>query len=90
MEWLLDPQSRVLILTSHNSIEDRVTGLNAGADDYLGKPFSFPEMLARVASQKGLHGTLATSHPCSSGFPGGTTAEASETTRPNSNLRQNE
>jgi two-component system copper resistance phosphate regulon response regulator CusR len=41
---------RVLILTSHNSIEDRVTGLNAGADDYLGKPFSFPELLARVAS----------------------------------------
>jgi two-component system copper resistance phosphate regulon response regulator CusR len=41
---------RVLILTSHNSIDDRVTGLNAGADDYLGKPFSFPELLARVAS----------------------------------------
>jgi DNA-binding response OmpR family regulator len=41
---------RVLILTSHNSIDDRVTGLNAGADDYLGKPFSFPELVARVAS----------------------------------------
>ena len=41
---------RVLILTSHNSTEDRVTGLNAGADDYLGKPFSFPELLARVKS----------------------------------------
>ncbi|MCU1321717.1 MAG: two component transcriptional regulator, winged helix family [Acidobacteriaceae bacterium] len=41
---------RVLILTSHNSVEDRVAGLNAGADDYLGKPFSFPELLARVAS----------------------------------------
>jgi two-component system, OmpR family, copper resistance phosphate regulon response regulator CusR len=41
---------RVLILTSHNSIDDRVIGLNAGADDYLGKPFSFPELLARVAS----------------------------------------
>ena len=41
---------RVLILTSHNSVDDRVTGLNAGADDYLGKPFSFPELLARVAS----------------------------------------
>jgi len=41
---------RVLILTSHNSVDDRVTGLNAGADDYLGKPFSFPELLARITS----------------------------------------
>jgi two-component system copper resistance phosphate regulon response regulator CusR len=41
---------RVLILTSHNSVEDRVIGLNAGADDYLGKPFSFPELLARITS----------------------------------------
>lgn len=41
---------RVLILTSHTSVDDRVTGLNAGADDYLGKPFSFPELVARVAS----------------------------------------
>jgi two-component system copper resistance phosphate regulon response regulator CusR len=42
--------TRVLILTSHNSVDDRVTGLNSGADDYLGKPFSFPELLARVSS----------------------------------------
>jgi two-component system copper resistance phosphate regulon response regulator CusR len=41
---------RVIILTSHNSVEDRVSGLNAGADDFLGKPFSFPELLARIAS----------------------------------------
>lgn len=39
---------RVLILTSHNTVEDRVIGLSSGADDYLGKPFSFPELLARV------------------------------------------
>jgi len=38
----------VLILTSHNTVEDRVEGLSSGADDYLGKPFSFPELLARV------------------------------------------
>lgn len=39
---------RVLILTSHNTVEDRVEGLNMGADDYLGKPFSFPELMARI------------------------------------------
>ena len=39
---------RVLVLTSHNEIEDRVAGLRAGADDYLGKPFSFEELLARI------------------------------------------
>jgi DNA-binding response OmpR family regulator len=39
---------RVLMLTSHNAVEDRVEGLNTGADDYLGKPFSFPELLARI------------------------------------------
>jgi two-component system, OmpR family, copper resistance phosphate regulon response regulator CusR len=38
----------VLILTSRDSIEDRVHGLDAGADDYLVKPFAFPELLARV------------------------------------------
>lgn len=39
---------RVLVLTSHNEVEDRVAGLRAGADDYLGKPFSFEELLART------------------------------------------
>jgi two-component system copper resistance phosphate regulon response regulator CusR len=38
----------VLILTSRGSVEDRVRGLDAGADDYLIKPFAFPELLARV------------------------------------------
>jgi DNA-binding response OmpR family regulator len=41
---------RVIILTSHDSVEDRVAGLTAGADDYLGKPFSLPELLARIAA----------------------------------------
>jgi DNA-binding response OmpR family regulator len=41
-------KSPVLILTSRDSIEDRVLGLDAGADDYLVKPFAFPELLARV------------------------------------------
>ncbi len=38
----------VLLLTARDSIEDRVAGLNLGADDYLIKPFAFPELLARV------------------------------------------
>jgi DNA-binding response OmpR family regulator len=38
----------VLFLTARDSIEDRVTGLDAGADDYLVKPFSFDELLARI------------------------------------------
>jgi DNA-binding response OmpR family regulator len=39
---------RVLILTSHNTVEDRVAGLKTGADDYMAKPFSFPELIARI------------------------------------------
>ena len=38
----------VLILTSKASVDDRVRGLDSGADDYLAKPFAFPELLARV------------------------------------------
>lgn len=38
----------VLMLTARDSVEDRVRGLRAGADDYLAKPFAFSELLARV------------------------------------------
>src|SRR2546430_9652372 len=38
----------VMILTALGSVDDRVQGLNAGADDYLVKPFAFPELLARL------------------------------------------
>lgn len=38
----------VLILTARDTIEDRVQGLDHGADDYLVKPFAFPELVARV------------------------------------------
>ncbi len=40
----------VLMLTARNDPEDRVRGLEAGADDYLAKPFELPELLARVRS----------------------------------------
>ena len=38
----------ILLLTAKDAIDDRVTGLNEGADDYLTKPFAFSELLARV------------------------------------------
>jgi two-component system, OmpR family, response regulator len=40
--------SPVLMLTARDSVDDRVAGLDAGADDYLTKPFSFVELLARL------------------------------------------
>ncbi|HEY3705122.1 MAG TPA: response regulator transcription factor [Terracidiphilus sp.] len=42
----------VLILTSRGDVDDRVRGLDAGADDYLVKPFAFPELLARLRALK--------------------------------------
>ena len=41
-------QIPVLLLTARDSVDDRVRGLDAGADDYLVKPFAFPELLARM------------------------------------------
>jgi len=38
----------VLILTAKDAVDDRVLGLDSGADDYLVKPFAFPELLARI------------------------------------------
>jgi len=43
-----DSQTRVLLLTARDSVEDRVKGLELGADDYLVKPFAFSELLARI------------------------------------------
>lgn len=41
----------ILMLTARDALDDRVRGLEAGADDYLPKPFQFPELLARVRAQ---------------------------------------
>jgi DNA-binding response OmpR family regulator len=43
-----DVHTPVLMLTARDQVEDRVKGLDAGADDYLPKPFALPELLARV------------------------------------------
>ncbi len=51
MEWRNNGFNEpVIILSARDSVKDRITGLNIGADDYLPKPFSFDELLARVRS----------------------------------------
>lgn len=55
----------VIILTARDSVEDRVTGLDLGADDYLVKPFAFDELLARLrALQRRPQGMLPTELIC--------------------------
>jgi len=46
----LHVKSRVLMLTVRGEIKDRVTGLQLGADDYLAKPFSMSELVARISA----------------------------------------
>lgn len=43
-----DIATPILMLTARNSVDDRVSGLDAGADDYLAKPFAFRELVARI------------------------------------------
>ncbi len=51
----------ILMLTARDAVTDRVTGLDSGADDYLPKPFSFAELLARIRSllRRGAAGSTA-------------------------------
>ena len=51
----------VLLLTALGDVEDRVAGLDAGADDYLVKPFDFEELMARIRSMTRRRGTQASS-----------------------------
>ena len=47
----LDIDTPIIMLTAKDSIDDKVTGLNEGANDYITKPFSFEELLARIKVQ---------------------------------------
>lgn len=50
-----DGRTPVVMLSARGAVTDRVAGLEAGADDYLGKPFSFIELVARVHAQVRRH-----------------------------------
>jgi DNA-binding response OmpR family regulator len=45
------PEAAILMLTAKDAVSDRVAGLDRGADDYVVKPFAFPELLARLRAQ---------------------------------------
>jgi DNA-binding response OmpR family regulator len=51
----------VLVLSARGRVDDRVKGLNLGADDYLGKPFAFEELLARVRARLRPRATISPS-----------------------------
>lgn len=57
-------ETPILMLTARDSVRDRLEGFKTGADDYLGKPFSFAELLARVESLLRRRGSRT--EPCAS------------------------
>ncbi len=70
----IKPQMPLLILTALDGLEHRVAGLNAGADDYLTKPFDFPELEARIRAV--LRRAAPGENPSSGSGDGGTSATA--------------
>jgi DNA-binding response OmpR family regulator len=50
VESRFDPRLPVIVLTGRGAETDRVRGLNSGADDYVAKPFSYPELRARIGA----------------------------------------
>ncbi len=59
----------LMILTAMDSVDDVITGLRLGADDYMTKPFSFEELLARVDSVMRRSSTRSEEDPCLRGGP---------------------
>ncbi|CQR71855.1 Response regulator MprA [Sporomusa ovata DSM 2662] len=55
----VDKEVPILLLTARDSVEDKVTGLETGADDYLVKPFAIQELLARIKALIRRHGAMA-------------------------------
>lgn len=53
----VNPQIPILMLTALGTVDDKVSGLKSGADDYLVKPFHFKELLARIEAQNRRHKT---------------------------------
>lgn len=51
------PKMRILIISALDAVDDKVQGLEAGADDYLTKPFALDEMIARIRAHLREHGT---------------------------------
>jgi len=52
-------QGKIIMLTAKDTVEDRVNGLNSGADDYLVKPFDINELVARLHALSRRHGTYS-------------------------------
>ncbi len=52
----MQPEVRILMLTALEAVDDRIEGLEAGADDYLTKPFNLDEMMARIRANLRKHG----------------------------------
>jgi two-component system, OmpR family, response regulator CiaR len=57
----------ILLVTAKDAVEDRVKGLDAGADDYLVKPFAVEELLARIRALLRRHGKLGLENECAYG-----------------------
>ena len=63
LRWVREKGSAVpvIFLTARDSVQDRIGGLDLGADDYLVKPFDFDELLARIRAATRKYGTQKTS-----------------------------